>query len=238
MDVYLLPVTPAVQGRDARFELYCEPAASPAEAAGEGDQPSSSIFRRWVKGFNQALADGEEEERRQEDGAPPADGGSQVSRFLKRKLAAAVAEQRLLWHLRHATAADLHHPATLPADQAVAMTAAECRRDFDKHRLWCVVDGVIVVASTPLALVPGPNFLAYYFMFRSVGHFFALRGARKGMDPALWTPKPSEPLADLERALALEPAGRDARIAAVETALGLSRLARFMRRVARRTTPA
>jgi len=237
MDVFLLPVVPASPGREPRFELYCEPAPAPA-GDGAGDAAPLSRFGRWEKGFNQALAEGEAEQRRQEDGTAPAETGSRVTRWLKRSLAAAVAEQRLLWRLRHAKAARLHHPATLPSARALALAAAEFRRDFDKHRLWCGVDTLIVVASAPLALVPGPNVLAYYFIFRSVGHFFSMRGARKALNPGLWTAEPSEPLADLERALDLDTASRDDRVTAIEAALGLSRLAVFMRRVARRSKPA
>ncbi len=236
MDVFLLPVAPAPPGSDPRFELYCEPATDHvSERAADPAERPRSVFGRWVKGFHQALAEGEAEARRQEDGGAQPDSGSRASRWVKRQLAAAVAEQRLLWHLRHAASARLHHPETIASTRALELAMAEFRRDFDKHRLWCVIDAIIVVASAPLALVPGPNLLAYYFIFRSVGHFFSLRGARKGMNPVLWTAQPSGPLADLQHALSLEPQARAERIDTIAATLGLERLAVFMRRVARRT---
>lgn len=237
MDVYLLPVTPTQPGVEPSFTLYCEPApeadAAPGDAPGT---PPTSFFGRMVQAFKKALAEGEEEERRQETGGTheAASGGSRISLFVKRKLAAAVAEQRVLWRLRKATAARLHHPDTMTSPRAIEIAVAEFKKDYSKHRLWCFIDAAIVVIQTPLAFVPGPNFLAYYFIFRSVGHFFSFQGARKGMDAALWTAAPSAPLADLEQALSLEAASRADRIDGVARALGLERLSVFMRRVVSR----
>ena len=232
MDVFLLPVMPAPPGAEPPFELYCEPPPEPEPEPGA--ESSRSFFGRMVLRFKQALAEGEAEERRQEHGEAeqvPANTGSRIGRFVKRKLAAAVAEQRLLWHLRHATSARLHHPVTVTSTRALEIAMAEFKKDFSKHRLWFIIDALLVVAQTPLAFVPGPNFLAYYLIFRSVGHFFSFRGARKGMDAALWTAVPSEPLADLQQALSLDTAPRADRIAAIANALGLERLSVFMDRV-------
>lgn len=242
MDVYLLPVTPAPPGAEPSFELYCEP---PSEAesteAGTPAESPRSFFARIVQGFKQALKEGEEEERRQEQGEPdpvPGGGGSRLGRFVKRKLAAAVAEQRVLWRLRKATAARLHHPETITSPRAIEIAVTEFKKDFSKHRLWCLIDAAIVIVQTPLAFVPGPNFLAYYFIFRSVGHFFSYQGARKGMDPGLWTGVPSAPLAELQQALTLDESRRADRIEGIARALGLERLAIFMRRVVARPRPA
>jgi len=233
MDVFLLPVTPAPPGSEPGFELYCEPPQEMSPEPGS-TEPRRSLAGRLAHSFRQALAEGEAEERRQEDGHPPAESVSRFGSFVKRKLAAAVAEQRLLWHLRHASSARLHHPVTLTSARALALATAEFKRDFDKHRLWCGIDAAITVASAPVALIPGPNFLAYYFIFRSVGHFFSFRGAQKGMDASLWTAVPSTALADLQQALSLDGPDRDDKIADVASALGLERLPVFMRRVVAR----
>lgn len=242
MDVFLLPVTPAPLGSEPKIELYCEPPPDPDAAPGDADaQSKRSFFARMVVRFKQALAEGEAERQRQEKGEPDQssrDNGTRLGRFVKRKLAAAVAEQRILWHLRHATAGRLHHPVTMTSARAIELATSEFKKDFVKHRLWCVIDGVIVIATGLLAIVPGPNLLAYYFIFRSVGHFFSFQGARKGMNPALWTAVASAPLADLQQALLLDTKARTDQIAAVEAALGLERLSVFMRRVASRPRPA
>ncbi len=235
MDVYLLPVTPAPPGEEPLFELYCEPPPDPEPEP--GSEPKPGFFGRMVLRFKQALAEGEAEQRRQEDGVPdeaPKDFGGRVGRFVKRKLAAAVAEQRVLWHLRNVTAARLHHPVTITSSRAVGIATAEFEKDLSKHRLWCIIDGAIFIATGLVAIVPGPNLLAYYFIFRSVGHFFAYRGARKGMEAALWTAVPSEPIADLQQALSLDPGARADRIGAIADSLGLERLSVFMRRIGNR----
>ena len=53
------------------------------------------------------------------------------------------------------------------------------RRDHDRHRIWLVVNTVLLVLSAVLALVPGPNLVAYYFAFRVVGHWLSMRGAAR-----------------------------------------------------------
>lgn len=235
MDVYLLPVMPAPPGVEPPFELYCEPPPEPEPAPGA--ESKRGFFGRLALRFKQALAEGEAEERRQESGEPdptPKDFGGRVGSFVKRKLAAAVAEQRVLWQLRNATAARLHHSVKITSPRAVEIATAEFKKDFSKHRMWCIIDAAIVVIQTPLAFVPGPNFLAYYFIFRSVGHFFSYQGARKGMDAAIWTGAPSAPLADLQDALSLDDGPRAQRIESIASALGLERLSVFMRRVANR----
>ena len=238
MDVFMLPVSAAPEGGEPRCEFYCEPPPDTlmtGQAATES-AVAPSVMSRLVGGFTQALAEGEAEERREERGEVVAAEGSRIGRFLKRKLASAVAEQRLLWHLRHASAARLIHPTTVAPARALELVTAEFRKDHDKHRLWCGIDAGIVLASAPLAVVPGPNFLAYYFMFRTVGHFFSMRGARKGRDASLWTMVPSAPLSDLERTLILDPQARAEGVDAVAAALGLERLGVFMRRVAERAS--
>ncbi len=243
MDVFLIPVRPATASGEKRFELYCESAsaASTSDAPDADDAARPSLWSRWAQRFREALAEGEAEQHRMEAGSSdPASqegaqtgsaGDSRVGRLLRRKLAEAVAEHRLLWSLRHADAARLFHPELMPSDRAVAWAVDEFRRDFGKHRFWCVVGALVVVASAPLAVIPGPNVLAYYFIFRSVGHYFSLRGAQRGMHVTMWTGVPSRALNDLEAALTLTGAEREARVDAIAAALGLERLAAFVRRV-------
>ena len=45
---------------------------------------------------------------------------------------------------------------------------------------------MLLVVSGMLALVPGPNVLAYFFAFRVVGHWLSMRGARQGLHRARW----------------------------------------------------
>jgi hypothetical protein len=231
VDVFLIPLRPAPRANTPEFVLYCEPPPAPIEPEVEG-APRRGLFTRLVARFRQAMAEGEEEERRQEAGHPPSQSGGRISRVMKRKLASAVAEHRLLWTLRHHATATLHHPETVTPDRAVTWAVGEFQRDYSKHRLWCIVHAVIVVAATPLAFFPGPNFLAYYFIFLSVGHYFSLRGAQLGMNRSMWKTEHSPALTRIGEAWSLPVHEREPRVRQAARELGLERLVYFARRIA------
>lgn len=231
MDVFLIPLRPPSASGDPEFVLYCEAPASPIEPEVEG-APRRGLVARSIARFKQAMAEGEEEQRRQEAGHPETRSGSRVGRLMKRKLASAVAEHRLLWALRRHSHATLHHPDNVPPDRALTWAIEEFRRDYSKHRLWCVVDGVVVAASALLALLPGPNVVAYYFIFLTVGHYFSLRGAQVGIRRETWTTQVAPALTDVGAAWSVPDSERDARISGAAHQLGLERLVYFARRIA------
>src|SRR4029079_15633687 len=103
-----------------------------------------------------------------------------VARF-RRLVAEAIAEQRLLWHLRNRTAATAVHPDDLPAASVMPIVRAHIQKDYEKHRFWLAIDVLLLAASALLTLLPGPNLIAYYFAFRVVGHFLSIRGARQAL---------------------------------------------------------
>jgi hypothetical protein len=223
MDVYLVPV--GVE----RYELYCE---VPDEPHQDGVDPPQGFFRRMMRRFQEMLAEAERARRR---GHTEDQGGGWLSRLKARVLrwvAESIAEQRLLWHLRRQTDASLYYPADLEEAKAAGLMRAQLGRDFDKHRFWLAIDSAGFVASGLLMLVPGPNFIAYYFAFRLVGHYFSLRGARQGLNRVAWRNEGSEPLAELRRAIALEPALRERQVHDVAARLRLEHLATFFERTA------
>ena len=220
MNVYLVP---AAAGR---HELYCEVTSSTSE--GEGGQGS---FRdRLVNGFHRMVAEGEATIHGQ---APDVPERGRLRRFITRRIAEAVAEQRLLWHLRHETNVRLFHPDELSPTDAVAAAKALVGADYAKHRRWCIVDTIIAGITGPLFFfVPGPNVVSWYFAFRAIGHFFALRGARQGLTYATWTTQPSVELTALRAALSLDHETRSRRVDEIAAALGLDRLAWFVEKIA------
>ena len=220
MEVFLVPVGPD------RHELYCEVAAPVAT----GDLPSTSLWGRLIESFRRAVAEGEEARlgRRSEQPA-----GS-FRRTITRKLAEVVAEQRLLWHLRRQSSARLAHPDYMSSDDALAQGRALIAADRDTHLRRCVINAVLLVLSAPIALVPGPNFFAYYFAFRTVGHYLSKRGAEHGLNAVSWTVLPSPQLTQLRAALELEPHSRVRRVDEIADALGLERLPGFIAGVADR----
>jgi hypothetical protein len=153
-----------------------------------------------------------------------------VARFA-RLIAEAIAEQRLLWHLRNRTAATVVHPDDLPAASVMPIVRTQIQRDFEKHRFWLVIDVLLLAASALLTLLPGPNLIAYYFAFRVVGHYLSIRGARQALARIDWSLEPSTPLAELRRLLVEDAASRQSRLEAVATSLGLEHLPRFFDRV-------
>ena len=246
MDVYLVPVGPD------RHELYCEvpdePDPDAGDAAGDADnrQPPG-VFRRviaWPGGFfrrlrgrfREMLAEAERERRLGRTGeAVERDDQGWLVRIQARTMrwvAESIAEQRLLWHLRRQSDACLFYPNDIGEDRASNVLRAQLKADFEKHRFWLTIDGLGFIASGLLFFVPGPNAVAYYFAFRLVGHYLSMRGARQGLSVVRWRSEGSAPLAELRRAIALEPAAREERVQEVAVRLNLEHLASFFARTA------
>jgi len=219
MKVFLVPAA------DGRHELYCEVASSAPGA----EARAGTLRGRLLDGFRRLVAEGEEAQH----GHPGVPERSRLRRTITRKIAEAVAEQRLLWHLRHEAHVELMHPDDTPESQALASARALIAADFAKHRRWLVIDAVCTAITGPVFFfVPGPNVISWYFAFRAVGHYFAMRGAQQGLSAAQWTTAPSPALTDLRAALALDRESRTRRVDEIAQALGLTRLAFFMEKIA------
>ena len=207
----------------------------------ESSEPVQGLFRRvreWFRfrrlraRFREMLAEAERERRQ---ARPVTVEGGWLARVRKRSMrwvAESIAEQRLLWHLRRQTEACLVYPDDLSESAATETMRASLKRDYDKHRFWLAIDGVLFVASGLLALVPGPNMLAYYFAFRVVGHYFSFRGARQGLSGLEWKTEKSEALSELRRAIGLAPDARERRVHELAHRLRLEHLAAFFERTA------
>lgn len=228
MKVYLVPL-----GAD-RYELYCEIADGPDPDDGE----APGFVKRQYADFRRML-------RAAEVGRRRACGSSDTSRGRRwlraardrtiRWVAESVAEQRLLWHLRRQTEVVLAYPPDLDDGAAMTITRRALQRDADRHRFWLVFDVVGLILSALVAIVPGPNLIAYYFAFRVAGHYFSRRGARQGLDRVVWHAETCAPLADLRQALGLEPSERGRRVREVAVRLELEHLAAFFERTATRS---
>jgi hypothetical protein len=222
MKVFIVPVSASL------YELYVE---LPRDAVViDADGASTGWFARKMQQFKQTLAEAEEERLRRERGEPTVARG--IGRKIMAKIAEAVAEQRLLWSMRHQTQVSLLHPDDLPAPDAQAFVKGEFSRDSAKHRRWMVIDGLVAAITGPLFFfVPGPNVIAWYFTFRAVGHFLSWRGALRGLTEISWTPEASAPLSAIRPALALGQAERCARLDAIASELGLAHLTGFVERL-------
>ena len=225
MDVFLIPV-----GAD-RYELYCEvPDEDPSGATPDHDR---GFFRGLVRKFRDTL-NRIERDRRHHEADDDHDHGwfERLKRRGLRVIAESIAEQRLLWHLRRQHAATAVHPSDVAREAVTAVVMRALQADFEKHRRWLAIDGVLVALSALLILVPGPNVLGYYFAFRVVGHYFSMRGARQGLDHVEWATRGDEALTDLRPLVAQDPDERRGQVEAIAARLELSDLRRFFDRVA------
>lgn len=243
MNVFLVPLGPLGA---ASYELYTEDADEPEETPVEEPPPAAFFPRLWFRlspvrlfarlkiKFTQMLAAAERERRR---GAASRAGEGWMARVKSRSMrwvAEAIAEQRLLWNLRKVETACLLYPDDMEQEAAADVLRKQLATDFDKHRLWLAIDSVLLVVSAALILVPGPNVAGYYFAFRTVGHYFSVRGARQGLNVVTWTHEASPLLAELRGLALLDPAVRLERVEQVSTGLGLDHFATFFQRVSLR----
>lgn len=224
MDVFVIPV-----GRD-RYELYCEPSAETANP--DVSVPTAGFLGRLRHRFAVMLRAAEDRQRYKDLPLEPRSLPGRLQDRLLGWVAQRVAEQRLLWYLRRHTAVIAAHPQDMTFDQVMVLVRRTLQKDYERHRLWLVIDTLGLIASGPVALVPGPNFLAYYFAFRVVGHWLSMRGAAQGLHHVAWSSRPCPPLTELRDVVLLEPPARDARIHDVAARLRLPHLSTFFERVA------
>jgi hypothetical protein len=216
MMVFLVPA-----GGD-RFELYSEVPVSPAP------QQPTGWFQRWVFAAQAQWHD-------LVDAAKRGGGRGRFARWRDRTvsaLAESIAEQRTLWALRNQEAATLRMPASLSQEQAQSVLTATFSHARRHHLRWLIIDGLLFIASGILAIVPGPNLVAYYFAFRLVGHLQAWRGARQAMDRITWRFVPEPDLAELSLLVDEPRDTRTPKVEAIARRLELPHLAAFFDRVA------
>lgn len=229
MDVFVVPI-----GGD-RYELYCE---QQSDVAAEPEPPATSLFGRAKQRLQSMLREAEER-RHDPNNAPTASG--RMARFQERVvawMAERIAEQRLLWHLRSEVAAVAVHPADMSSEQSLSLVQHVLRRDYERHRRWVVIDGILFLLTFVLLgplflLIPGvANLPALYFGFRTVSHWLSMRGASHGVHRVRWTGRPCPPLTELRELAVLEPEVREQRIHDISTRLHLQHLSTFYERVA------
>lgn len=230
MTVYLVPV-----GSD-RYQLYVEIPIDEPDPTGppqEGKGWISRLIARQVHRFRTLMADAERARLKRESGEP--DEGSGLWHAVMKRIAETVAEQRLLWHLRHQTEADVMHPDDMSGAAALNCVRGEFAHDVSRHRLWMIIDGlVMIVTAIVFTLIPGPNLISWYFTFRAIGHFFSWRGAIRGLTGVEWRTESSEVLTEVRSALLLPTHERRLRLLDIGERIGLQHLAGFVERVSTR----
>jgi hypothetical protein len=229
VDVYLVPIGPA------GYELFCE-SAETADLDPVGEAPAGG---RFYARFRRMMAEVQEERRARRLAEVPADPGARQPWPIRLRntvvgwVAEAIAEWRLLWHLRKQTALELVHPADLDPVSALAETRRRLGRDAEHHLRRLFTSSLLAVfLGVLLFFVPGPNVVGYYFVFLAVGHLLAWRGARHGLGNIEWRTRASEPLGELRGILDLNPDERAGHVRDIAARLGLDYLAAFVERMA------
>ena len=229
MDVFVIPV-----GQD-RYELYGEQ----PEAVTADEPPSTGLIGRLRHKVSETIRVAEEKRHRTHpvDEAPKGFIGRLNDRMMA-WVAERIAEQRLLWNLSGRTNATVAHPQDMTFAQALALVRGTLARDYARHRRWMLIDGVLFVLTSvtlgPLALmIPGvANLPAFYFGFRTFGHFFSMQGAAQGLHRVEWTGRPCPPLGELRDLGSLAPEVRHERLHDIAARLRLQHLSTFFERVA------
>ncbi len=218
MVVYLVPAS------RNRHELYFEA----PDDAGTKAPPPEGLFRRW------AFMATERWHGLVESARGPA-GDGRFARWRNTVICAvaeSISEQRTLWALKGQPAACARFPTSLSADEARQTVMALLGHARRYHLRWLLVDVLLLIISGILALVPGPNLLAYYFAFRVVGHLQSWRGARQGEQITVWTFEPDPGLTELGSLVDVPREARAPRVAAIAERLNLPNLSVFFDRVA------
>lgn len=170
-----------------RFELYTEPSDDPGVAA---PRPDGSVRRalhwlqeRWRLAVLAAEAP---------DAVQAAGRVARARDWLVRRIAQSIDEQRTLWSLRGVAAAAFVYPAELSETAAAAIRDRLLAHARTHHGWWLLGNVVAVAATAVLVLLPGPNLIGYYFLFRTVGHYLSWRGARQALEHLAWQPRPED----------------------------------------------
>jgi hypothetical protein len=223
VDVYIVPIGPD------RYELYCEVAHDPELST---EPAAAGFLGRLKQRFTVMLRAAED---RRHGHIEETDDHTWVGRLQNRIMAwvaERIAEQRLLWNLRRESEALALHTDDMTFDQAQTLIHRMLQRDYDRHKVWLVVDALLFIGSGIFFFIPGPNLIAYYFGFRVVGHWLSMRGASQGLHRVAWSGRPCAPLTDLRRVAVMPAAERETHVHAIAARLRLQRFSTFFERVA------
>ena len=229
VDVFVIPI-----GRQ-RYELYAEQ----PDALDLNQEPQSEGLRGRIRERFSALVRAAEARGRAGAPSAPATLFGRIQDRAMAWVAERVAEHHLLWNLRGQTTVVAAHPSDMTFDEVQALIQHTLRRDFERHRKWTIIDGVLFVVTFILLgplflLIPGiANLPALYFGFRMASHFLAMRGADQGLRRVHWTGRPCPPLSELRDAVLLTATDRSGRVHDIATRLRLAHLSTFVDRVVR-----
>jgi Mitochondrial K+-H+ exchange-related len=211
VNVFLLTIEPGWR------VFYAEVRDAPAKARGAPPRRGlrgwlDRLFRRWHLAGRSIRRKG---------------GDSRLRRawhWLQRRLAP---DEAILKHLGRASQVELYHPASMGSEEALGLWRDYLARRRRRHLLWLVVTLVLSLLSVLLMVLPGPNVLGYWFVYRAICHLRVEIGTRRVLGNRI--PTRPHPTAVLEA----EPAPADgAHVTRVARMYGLRKLDEFLLRAA------
>jgi hypothetical protein len=143
MNVFVIPVAPE------RYELYYE---HTGDLAPDAEPPPRASWRSC--GAVQRFAASAEEHHHGARGSTSSSRFGRVQDRLLSWMAERIVEQQLLWNLRKQTTVAAVHPRDVAFDQVLVHIQQALKGDYERHRLWLVVDAVGLVLSWPLTVIP------------------------------------------------------------------------------------
>jgi hypothetical protein len=90
-------------------------------------------------------------------------------------------DEPLLIRLRSVPTIEVHHPASLSAQEARASWSEFLNRRRRRHWPWLILNTLIAPVTVLLAPLPGPNLIGYWFAYRAVRDLLAILGARRAL---------------------------------------------------------
>jgi Mitochondrial K+-H+ exchange-related len=89
-------------------------------------------------------------------------------------------DEVMLSRLRSARTIDLHHPTTRSRNEVSTVWRAYLNDQWWRHLLWFCVNGAVAPpAIAILWILPGPNLIGYWFLYRAIHHALVLWGIRR-----------------------------------------------------------
>lgn len=155
-------------------------------------------------------------------------GGSWTRTLVGWLLPKAAPDEPLLAALRSTESLEIVYPKLMSEARARRAWLSYLSGRRGGHGVRALVDVILAALTLPLMLLPGPNVIGFWFLWRAATHGLAILGinrARGGKVPTTWRPDDL-----LSAALSRE---GPAQVAAVSSEYGLKDLAGFLRRVAR-----
>jgi hypothetical protein len=83
----------------------------------------------------------------------------------------------------------LHYPASMPIMRVQKAWKRYLKYRSRSHKFWTAVNVVVVPIGAVFAVLPGPNVIGFWFVYRAVYHYLAVRGVgrvRRRVVPTEW----------------------------------------------------